>query len=141
MKRLLIPFLALAISTCTGIEAAELKTEKFQFQRTGMAGATVVWQGVVVEVTGNKVAPRFTTNDQVVFNKWHDYPAFAIQACLKSDPESCLEERASFLTVPEGTSPYDYDFKFKYRKQEINYQEKFFLTSQEEDTSETELKW
>jgi hypothetical protein len=117
------------------------RTQKFQFQRTGMSGATVVWQGVVVEVTGNRVAPRFTTNNQVLFNSWKDYPAYAIQACRKLDNENCVEVKATSITVSKGLSPYDYDFKFKYRKQGINYQDEFSLTSQKTLNSEEKLKW
>ena len=92
-------------------------------------------------MTGNLVAPRFTTNNQVIFNKWYDYPAFAIQACLKSNPDDCIEVRASSLTVPEDDTPYDYNFKFRYQKQGVNYQDEFSLASQNENSKDEELKW
>ena len=109
----------LAATSLVAVEAlmpqvAKTEQTKFQFQRTGSYGATVTWSGVVVELSGNQVSPRFTVQNRVVFSRWKDFHAYAIQACKNSStgftPEEpdCIEEKGRSLTVPEGTTPFEY---------------------------------
>ena len=114
--------------------SSHAQKQKFQFQRTGTYGATVAWSGVVVEVDGNRVSPRFTLQNRVFFSRWKDFHAYAIQACKSSrtgftpkQPE-CSEEKGRSITVPEGTSPFDYSYKFKFKKDGTDMQESFALT-------------
>ena len=120
---------------------------KFQFQRTGSYGATVSWSGVVVEVNENKVSPRFTIQNRVFFSRWKDFHAYAIQACKNSgtgftpeEPE-CVEEKGRSLTVPEGTKPFEYSYKFKFKKDGTDMQESFVLIEQTKGPDTEEINW
>jgi len=113
--------IALAFGPLT--QAALSEPVKLKFDRGrpwgGEGGATGVWQGVVVEVDGNKITPKFAIQRRIFVNWWVDLPAQKIQACpLGQDGFSatigCLTVDASSLTIPTGLSPFSYSYKFLY---------------------------
>jgi len=96
---------------------------KYKFDRGrpwgGEGGATGVWSGVVVEVDGNKVTPKFSIQRRIFVNWWVDLPAQKIQACpLGADGFStnvdCLIVDDKSIIIPTGKSPLDYSYKFLY---------------------------
>ena len=96
---------------------------KYQFDRGrpwgGEGGATGIWSGVVVEVDGNKVTPKFAIQRRIFVNWWIDLPAQKIQACpLGEDGFSsnvdCLTVEAKDIVIPAGMSPLKFGYKFIY---------------------------
>ena len=103
--------------------AALSQSAKYKFDRGrpwgGEGGATGVWSGVVVEVDGNKVTPKFAIQRRIFVNWWVDLPAQKIQACpLGKDGFStntdCLIADEKSLIIPAGKNPIDYTYKFLY---------------------------
>ena len=127
MRRLIATVAGAAVSIAFALgpitAAALSEPVKYQFDRGrpwgGEGGATGVWSGVVVEVDGNKVTPKFAIQRRIFVNWWVDLPAQKIQACpLGQDGFSatidCLTVDASSLTIPTGISPFSYSYKFLY---------------------------
>lgn len=103
--------------------AALSEPVKYQFDRgrpwAGGGGATGIWSGVVVEVDGNKVTPKFAIQRRIFVNWWVDLPAQKIQACpLGQDGFSanvdCLTVEAKDIVIPTGMNPIKYSYKFIY---------------------------
>lgn len=141
-----LTLLIIFLST-SSVHSALAEAKKFQFQRLGTSGATVAWAGVVVEVDGNSVKPRFVVQNRIFFSRWKNYDAYAIQACRKaqtpgSDSQNCLESKSISIEIPEGSTPYQYSYKFKYKKDGADQQEEFTLTEQRPDAPDTErIEW
>lgn len=152
IPRRTISFAGLAAASLVSVQLvmstnALAQPQKYQFQRLGMFGLTVAWAGVVAEVDGNTVTPRFTVQNKVFFSRWSDFHAYAIQACRSSDtgftPQEadCIETKGQSITVPEGTTPYEYAYKFKFKKDGTDMQESFALTKQTDLPDTEEIKW
>ena len=132
MKKILVPLLLLLSSLC-GEVLAEKLTFKFTRSGSGGGGGTILWQGIVVDVEGATVLPRYTVHHRVFFSRWDDFPASAVQACER-DPDgfstesNCITSREKSITIPEEKSPYDYSYKFLFtRKNESKPEESFIL--------------
>ena len=127
MRRLLTTVAGAAVSIAFALgpitAAALSEPVKYQFDRGrpwgGEGGATGVWQGVVVEVDGNKITPKFAIQRRIFVNWWVDLPAQKIQACpLGQDGFSanvdCLTVEAKDIVIPTGMNPLKYSYKFIY---------------------------
>ena len=83
----------------------------------------------------------------MVFSSWKDFYPYAIQACkgsstaLMPDQPECIEARERSITVPEGTTPFEYSYKFKFKREGTDVQESFVLTEQTTETEEGEINW
>ena len=112
--------------------ASETKTYRFNRGLPAGASATSLWQGVVVEVEGQTVKPRFVTHRRVFFSSWRDFPAIAVKACLIgtdgfSANNDCFSAVGNSLTVPNGKSPIDYSYQFQYEAEVEAVREDSFL--------------
>jgi hypothetical protein len=111
---------------------AEIQTYKFNRGLPAGASATSLWQGVVVEVDGQIVKPRFVTHRRVFFSWWKDFPATAIRAC-KTDAEgfsssnNCITVQGNMIEIPAGASPYSYWYKFQYNMESEGKREDEFM--------------
>ena len=114
-----------AIGLALGLFAEIALSEpiKYKFDRGrpwgGEGGATGIWSGVVVEVEGNTVTPRFAIQRRIFVNWWVDLPAQKIQACpLGEDGFSttidCIIVDAKSITIPQEKNPADFSYKFLY---------------------------
>ena len=131
MKKILLPLLLL--SSLCGEVLAEKLTFKFTRSGSGGGGGTILWQGIVVDVEGNTVSPRYTVHHRVFFSRWDDFSASAVQACER-DPDgfstesNCITSKSESITIPEEKSPFDYSYKFLFtRKNESKSEESFML--------------
>jgi len=114
----------LLAACCSGlITAVHGEIVKFKFDRGrpwgGEGGATGIWQGVVVEVDGNMVTPKFAIQRRIFVNWWVDLPAQKVQACpLSKDGFSssadCITAEGKNIQLPAGKNPYTYSYKFLY---------------------------
>jgi hypothetical protein len=127
MRRLLSATAGAAISIAIALgqisTAVQAEPVKYKFDRGrpwgGEGGATGIWSGVVVEVKGNKVTPKFAIQRRIFVNWWVDLPAQKIQACpVGQDGFSanvdCLVADEKSIDIPAGKSPLDYSYKFLY---------------------------
>ena len=112
---------SIAITLSSISAAAFAEPLKFKFDRGrpwgGEGGATGIWQGVVVEVEGNTVIPKFAIQRRIFVNWWVDLPAQKIQACPLaqdgfSSSSNYLTAEGKSIAIPEGTAPFDYSYKF-----------------------------
>ena len=134
-------FLALSLLVASAFPAvAEILT--FKFNRGLPAGApmSALWQGVVVEVNGQNVKPRFVTHRRIFFSSWRDFPATAIKACkIGADGftsrENCLTVNEESITIPAGSTPYQYSYRFQYNAENEAKREDEFLLEKQLDTS------
>jgi len=119
VKKVVVALLVIGLAPLAGIS----EPLKFKFDRGrpwgGEGGATGVWQGVVVEVDGNTVIPKFAIQRRIFISWWLDLPAQKIQACPLakdgfSSSENCMTVDNKSITLPEGKNPYDFSYKFLY---------------------------
>ena len=107
MKKILLPLL---LSSLCGEVLAEKLTFKFTRSGSGGGGGTILWQGIVVDVEGNTVSPRYTVHHRVFFSRWDDFSASAVQACER-DPDgfstesNCITSKSESITIPEENRP------------------------------------
>ena len=131
MKNAFFSLLLLLFLQLPGL--AEKLTFKFTRTGSGGGGGTILWQGVVVDVEDNTVAPKYTIHHRIFFSRWDDFPATAIKACLLgsdgfSSDASCVVFKGPVATIPEGKTPYDYSYKFQFStKSESKAEESFLL--------------
>lgn len=138
MRRVLhLAALATVLSSATLARANEIKIYKFNRGLPAGASSTALWQGVVVEVTGQNVKPRLVTHRRVFFSSWRDFPATAVKACLIgvdgfSANDKCFSTKGSSITIPDGQSPMDYSYQFQYQAEgEATREDSFMLRDQQ----------
>ena len=108
MKKILIPLILL--SSLCGEVLAEKLTFKFTRSGSGGGGGTILWEGIVVDVEGNTVSPRYTVHHRVFFSRWDDFSASAVQACER-DPDgfstesNCITSKSKSIAIPKKNRP------------------------------------
>jgi hypothetical protein len=84
--------ISIAVAVGTIADVAISETIKYKFDRGrpwgGEGGATGVWSGVVVEVDGNRVTPKYAIQRRISVNWWVDLPAQKFRHALWESTDS-----------------------------------------------------
>jgi len=127
-----IAWISVVVCGLSELALAEVQTYKFNRGLPAGASSTSLWQGVVVEVNGQLVKPRFVTHRRVFFSWWNDFPATAIRACKVdaegfSSSDNCITVQGNMIEIPEGSSPFSYSYKFQYNMENEGKREDEFM--------------
>lgn len=131
-----IVFIGTALSVFSLAPLAGFCSEVYEYRfNKGIpagASATALWQGIVVEVSQNKVSPRFVTHRRVFFSSWNDFYPSAIKACkLDLDgfisSSDCITSKSRSIVIPDDETPYQYSYRFQFSMENEGKREETFL--------------